>query len=103
MATQKSSNHPHALAYARQEMQARRAANPVVAERWYVIEEYPAWKEWGYYGATHPPKSVRCSGFFDTLGEAERYVDTHDPDRGATFKIKHQNKRRITTEEWVNY
>jgi len=84
-------------------MQARRAANPVIAERWYVTEEYPAWEEWGYYGKTHPPKSIRCSGFFDTRVEAERYVDKHDPEKGATSKINHQNKRRITTEEWVNY
>lgn len=80
----------------------RKINNPVIAERWWVIDYWPPIQYW-HDEQERSARSRMASKYFETRAEAEEFVNTHDPEPDAQLIIKHQNKRVITTEEWVNW
>jgi hypothetical protein len=49
------------------------------------------------------PYERKASGYFNSLEDAQAFVDEHIPEPGAELQIKSENLRRITREEWVNW
>lgn len=85
-------------------MEKRKAESPVVDERWWVVDYYPIVRYSDEYenGWTQAKEEI-ASPYFNSLEDAEKFIEEHLPESGAELKIRHQNKRRITKEEWVNW
>lgn len=85
--------------------EAKRLASPIVAVRWYVVEQYPAHRGSDEYSDFWvDAKSTKVSPWFETEAEAKAWADKHVPDNSTgTLEVKYQNRRVITTEEWVNW
>lgn len=78
--------------------------NPVVDERWWVVDYWPSISTSDEYSDFWTePREVFAGGYFKTLAEAEKFVESHAPEKGATLMVRHENKRRITKEEWVKW
>lgn len=83
----------------------KRRTTPIVGERWFVVEHWPEERYSDEYSDTNwrPAKTVVVSGYFDSKEQAQQFVDTHEPEKGATLRIRYQSKRRITEDRWVNW
>jgi len=77
--------------------------NPIVDQRWYVVEITPAYNTGGYYDQDIPEKREIVSSYFDNPKDADEWLTRHEPDDGKTLKIIRDNKRRFTHERWVTY
>lgn len=79
-----------------------RQYGPVLKERYYVIEHRPAYNTGGYYDQDVPAENTRVSPFFDTLKEAQTWMDAHEADKGKTLLLRKQKlqERTVVTREW---
>jgi len=75
----------------------------VLKSRWFVEEVRPAYNTGGYYDQDVPENAVIVSPFFDTADEAQGWFDKHKPDKGKFLRIRKQNLRQFTYNNWVNY
>lgn len=105
MATLKKNSSDNWLDHNRLYWKNRKATSPVIDERWWVVDFWPETRYSDEYSDTNfrPSKTIPVSGYFSAREDAERFIENHDPAPGAKLLIKHQNKRRITTEEWVSW
>jgi|ERR1044072_299983 hypothetical protein len=78
---------------------------PIIAERWWVVDYWPEERYSDEYSDSNwrEAKSVIASGYFKTRAEAESFIETHEPEKGATLQIRNQKLRRITEDRWVNW
>lgn len=78
--------------------------SPIVRTRWWVVDYFPPRRESDEYDDYWTRASEkRASDYFNSLEDAQAFVDEHDPEPGAELQIKSENLRRITREEWVNW
>lgn len=102
MATPKSNETTNWLQQSLRSLEQRKVDNPVIDQRWWVCDYFPEVQYW-HDEQPRPARAVRCSDYFSTREEADEFVREHNPEKDAELRIYHQNKRRITTEEWVNW
>lgn len=79
--------------------------SPILMTRWWVVDYWPASTYSDEYsdGNVRPAREQRASGFFNSEEDAQAFVDKHLPEPGAELRIKFENLRRITKDEWVNW
>jgi len=82
----------------------RMMANPIVRERWSVVDFYPSVKYSNEYedGWTDQ-RAETASQYFETEEEAEDWMELVDPERGAELQTRHEYLRRFTDERWVTW
>lgn len=93
------------LKQSQEAFEAKKASTPIVATRWYVAEHTPAYRSGDEYSDFWvDAKTTKVSVWFETEAEAVEWADKHLPDNSnGKLLVKHQNRRVITTEEWVNW
>lgn len=79
-----------------------KAESPIVKERWWVVDYFPPRRESDEYSDYWTDtKECTASEYFATEAEAQEFLNTHEPEPNAELRIRHENLRRITREEWV--
>lgn len=74
-----------------------------VGFRWHVVERTPGYNTGGYYDQDVPPRDEIVSPHFNTQGEAEEWMDRHEPDKGKSLYVARQRLIKREWTEWVNY
>lgn len=74
---------------------------PVLEERHAVEEYYPPTHDSD--GFPVDERRVVRAGWFKTKAEAEAWMERHEPDRGATLRVKSEYLRERTDKYWVTF
>lgn len=72
----------------------------IIDTRYYVAEITDAHETGGYYSQSIAEKREVVSPYYSTKGEAQEWLDKHEPDPGKRLKLVTQYKRRTVTERW---
>lgn len=105
MANPKEVNQENWMKELREREEKRRVDNPVIDERWWVVDYWPEERYSDEYSDSNwrEAREKVASGYFKSRDEAVEFIENHNPEPRAMLLIRHQNKRRITKEEWVNW
>ena len=98
----KEKNRPSLAESLRRQAEDFNERNPVIKERWYVVEVTPSRYVHDTHGGYWTEGLVVAVSpyFYSDKKFAQQWMDEHEPDEGKRLEIRHNKLRRYTYEKW---